>query len=89
MADTPDVNMVETDDEYIHVRFRDPDRYDEIRTPDWAEQPAESVSEGSEVRTGKLEGEDDWEVTSVLIDKHVGEDKAKEQATEIVDKIES
>ncbi|MDS0476602.1 hypothetical protein [Natrinema sp. 1APR25-10V2] len=89
MADTPDVNTVETDDDFIHVRFRDPDRYDEIRTPDWAEQPAESVSEGSEVRTGKVEGEDDWEVTSVLIDKHVGEDKAEEQAKEIVDKIES
>ncbi len=89
MTDTPDVNKVETEDDYTHVRFRDPDRYDEIRTPDWAEQPAESVSEGSEVRTGKVEGEDDWEVTSVLIDKHVGEDKAKEQAREIVEKIES
>ncbi|SER23686.1 hypothetical protein [Natrinema salaciae] len=89
MADTPDINKVETEDDYTHVRFRDPDRYEEIRTPDWAEQPAASVSEGSEVRTGKIEGEDDWEVTSVLIDKHVSEDKAKEQAREIVDKIES
>lgn len=89
MADTPDIDKVEPEDDYIHVRFRDPDRYDDIRTPDWAEQPAHSVSEGSEVRTGKVEGEDDWEVTSVLIDKHVDEDKAKEQAREIVDKIES
>ncbi|NUB90279.1 hypothetical protein HTZ84_16590 [Haloterrigena sp. SYSU A558-1] len=89
MAETPDVNKVETEDDYIHVRFRDPDKYDEVRTPDWAEDPAESVSEGSEVRTGKVEGEDDWEVTSVLIKKSVGEDKAEEQATEIVEKIES
>ena len=89
MADTPDVNKVETEDDYIHVRFRDPDRYDEVRTPDWAEDPAESVSEGSEVRTGKVEGEDDWEVTSVLIEKSVGEDEAEEQAKEIVEKIES
>ncbi|SEW16102.1 hypothetical protein [Natrinema salifodinae] len=89
MADTPDIEKVETEDDYIHVRFRDPDRYDEIRTPDWAKQPAESVSEGSEVRTGKVEGEDDWEVTSVLIEKHVGEDKARDQAREIVEKIES
>ncbi|ELY98761.1 hypothetical protein C480_21079 [Natrialba aegyptia DSM 13077] len=81
--------MVDAEDEYIHVRFRDPDRYDEIRTPDWADNPAESVSEGSEVRTGKIEGEDDWEVTSVLIKKSVGEEKAKEQAREIVEKIES
>ena len=89
MADTPDVTKVETEDDYIHVRFRDPDRYEEVRTPDWAEEPAESVSEGSEVRTGKLEGEDDWEVTSVLIEKSVGEEKAEEQAKEIVEKIES
>lgn len=89
MADTPDIEMVDTEDEYIHVRFRDPDRYDDIRTPDWADNPAESVSEGSEVRTGKLEGEDDWEVTSVLIKKSVGEEKAREQAREILEKIES
>ena len=89
MADTPDVNKVETEDDYIHVRFRDPDRYDEVRTPDWAEEPAHSVSEGSEVRTGKVEGEDEWEVTSVLVKKSVGEEKAEEQATEIVEKIES
>ncbi|ELZ09232.1 hypothetical protein C479_10440 [Halovivax asiaticus JCM 14624] len=89
MAQTPDVDVVDTEDDYIHVRFRDPDRYDEIRTPDWADQPAQSISEGSQVRTGKVDGTDDWEVTSVLIDKHVGEDKAREQAREIVEKIES
>ncbi|SDC37679.1 hypothetical protein [Natrinema hispanicum] len=89
MANTPDINKVETEDDYIHVRFRDLDRYEEIRTPDWTEQPARSVSAGSEVRTGRLEGEDDWEVTGVLIDKHVDEDTAKEEAREIVDKIES
>ncbi|WP_122090283.1 hypothetical protein [Halalkalicoccus subterraneus] len=89
MTDTPDIELVETDEEYVHVRFRDPDRYDEIRTPDWATEPAESVSEGSEVRTGRVEGSDDWEVTSVLIDKHVGEGKAKQQARQIVAKIES
>lgn len=82
-------NSVETEDEYVHVQFRDPDQFDEIRTPDWAEQPAHSVSEGSEVRMGKTKGDDDWKVESVLIDKHVSEDKAEEQAKEIVEKIES
>ena len=89
MANTPDIESVETEDEYIHVRFRDPDRYADIRTPDWAETASESVSSGSEVRTGRLEGSDDWEVQSVLIDKHAGEEKAREQAREIVEKIES
>ena len=89
MGDVPSAELVETEDEYVHVRFRDPDRYDEIRTPDWAEQPAESVSSGSKVRTGTVEGEDDWEVTSVLIKKTVGEEKAAEQARDIVEKIET
>jgi len=57
MADTLDSNTVETEDDSIHVRFRDPDRDDEIRTPEWAAQPARSVSDGSEVHTGKLEGD--------------------------------
>ena len=89
MGEPPAVEKVETEDDYVHVRFRDPDRYDEIRTPDWAKNPAESVSEGSEVRTGRLEDEDDWEVTSVLIEKHVGEETAEQQARAIVEKIES
>lgn len=85
----PSVNEVDTEDEYIHVRFRDPDQFDEIRTPDWAENPAHSVSEGSEVRMGKESGDDDWKVESVLIKQTVGEEKAQAQANEIVDKIES
>lgn len=85
----PDIQTVDTEDEYIHVRFRDPDNFDEIRTPDWAKDPAESVSEGAEVRTGQKEGSEEWEVQSVLIKKSVGEDKAAEQAEEIVEKIES
>jgi len=84
-----DVQAVETEDEYIHVRFRDPDEFETIRTPDWATNAARDVSEGAKVRTGKREGSDDWEVQSVLIKKNVGEEKAREQAREIVEKIES
>ncbi len=89
MTDAPDVETVERGDDYVHVRFRDPDRYDEIRTPEWAETPAESVVEGSEVRTGKREGTDDWEVQSVLIPADRAEDGAGSQARAIVEKIES
>lgn len=89
MAETPEINAVETEDDYIHVQFRDPDRFDEIRTPDWAENAAQSVSDGAKVRTGKLEDSDNWLVETVLLAKSVGEDKAREQAAEIVEKIES
>jgi hypothetical protein len=84
-----DINTVETEDEYVHVRFQDPDKFETIRTPDWAQEAANSVSEGSEVRTGKLPDSDDWEIQSVLIKKSVGEEKAREQAEEIVRKIRS
>jgi hypothetical protein len=88
MADHPDPEDVETGDEYIHVRYRDPDEFETIRTPDWADEVSDTVSEGSEVRTGKREDSDDWEIQSVLVDKHVGEEAAREQANEIVEKIE-
>ena len=89
MAETPSVQSVEEGDEYYHVRYRDPDDYDTIRTPDWAQNAASSVSEGAEVRTGKEKGSDDWDVQSVLIMKSVGEEKAREQAEKIVEKINS
>ena len=83
------VQEVEMGDEFVHVRFRDPDEFDSIRTPDWAAEVAESVSTGAEVRMGQLEDGDEWLVQSVLVKKNVGEDKAREQATKIVEKIES
>lgn len=72
MADVLGVKSVELEDEYYHVRFRDPDQFDTIRTPDWADRVSDSVSEGSEVRMGKDESSDDWSVQSVLINKSAG-----------------
>jgi hypothetical protein len=89
MADTLSIKSVETADDYIHVRFRDPDVFDTIRTPDWAANAARDISEGSEVRTGKRSGSDDWEIQSVLIKKQAGEEKARDEAKEIAQKIES
>lgn len=89
MADNPGINTVATEDDYIHVQFREPDQFDEIRTPDWASNAAQSVSDGAKVRTGKREDSNDWLVESVLLEKHIGEEKAREQATDIVEKIES
>jgi hypothetical protein len=85
----PTVRTVDEGDDYKHVRFRDPDDFETIRTPDWAENAARSVSEGAEVRTGKREDGDDWEVQSVLVSKNLSEDEARKQAKEIVDEIES
>ena len=91
MAQHDSVETVEEGDDYYHVRFRDPDEFDEIRTPDWASDPAESVVEGGEVRTGhESDGEDDWGVQSVLVplDAASDGDEAAEKARQIVEMIE-
>lgn len=90
MSDSASVETVEEGEDYYHVRFRDPDEFAAIRTPDWAEDPAGSVVEGSEVRTGDEAGNDEWEVQSVLVplDRVDGEDEARAAAREVVEKIE-
>lgn len=87
LCDTMNIESVELEDEYFHVRFNDPERFEAIRTPDWAANVATSVSEGAEVRMGNEKEGDDWEVQSVLIEKSEGEEKAREQAQRIVEKL--
>jgi hypothetical protein len=89
MVEIPEPRAVEQGEEYIHVQYRDPDDFETIRTPEWADDVSDSVSQGSEVRTGKRENSDDWEVQSVLLQKNLGEKKAREQADAILRKIES
>lgn len=88
---TPSIS--ETTDDYYHVRYNDPDDFDDIRTPDWAENAASSVADGAEVRTGhqKDGGDSDWEIQSVLVpaDAADDDDEATDQAEQIVEKIES
>ena len=72
---------------YYHVRFRDPDEFEQIPTPDWVERTAAEVSPGSHVRVGERRDGVDWEVVSVLIDEAVGESAAREQATAILEEI--
>jgi len=89
MVEIPEPRAVEQGEGYIHVQYRDPDDFETIRTPEWADDVSDSVSQGSEVRTGKRENSDDWEVQSVLLQKNLGEKKAREQADAILRKIES
>ena len=90
MGDGKQVEAVEEGEDYYHVRFRDPDQFSDIRTPDWADEPAESVQEGSEVRMGDEEGNDDWTVQSVLIPVDAADnDEAVGLGHDIVEKIRS
>lgn len=90
MGRTKQAESVEEGDQYYHVRYRDPDEFSEIRTPDWAESPASSVVDDGEVRMGDEAGTDDWEVQSVLVPvDETDESEAEELADEILEKIES
>jgi len=88
MSSIPEIESVNLEDEYYHVQFNDPEKFEVIRTPDWAANVAGSVSEGAEVRMGKQKDSDDWEVESVLIEKDETEQGAKEYAEKIVKKIQ-
>lgn len=88
MPQLPSVTSVTLEEEYYHVRFRDPDDFAEIRTPEWARTAAREISDGSLVRMGRRSGDDDWAVQSVLIDKHVGESTARRQAERILETLE-
>ena len=85
------IKSVDESENYYHVRYRDPDDFDEIRTPDWAENIANSVVDGGEVRTGDEHGNENWTVQSVLVPVGtiVDEAEARDTADEILDKMES
>ena len=89
MVRLPSVKGVESEGDYIHVRFRQPSEFDDIRTPDWAQNLASEVSTGSKVRMGHRKESDSWAVQSVLIKKSVGKSKAREQAKSVLKKIEA
>jgi len=82
---------VERGDDYYHVRYRDPEEFDAIRTPDWAANVANSVVQGGEVRTGDEHGNEEWTAQSVLVpvDAVADEDEARDTADRIVEKIAS
>ena len=85
------VKSVDESENYYHVRYRDPDDFDEIRTPDWAGNIANSVVDGGEVRTGDEHGNESWTVQSVLVPVGavVDEAEARDTADEILDNMES
>lgn len=87
MPEIPDPSTVESEGDYVHVRYRDPDQFETIRTPDWADNASDAVVDGSEVRMGERNDGDDWEPQSVLIPKPVDEDEARQLADEILRKI--
>jgi len=73
---------------FYRVRFREPEEFVKIRTPDWAAHAASSIVKGAEVRTGqKKDGR--WYIQNVMIPvKGYGIDRAIQKAEQIQNMIE-
>jgi hypothetical protein len=79
------VQAVEEHGDHYRVIFRDAESFDELETPDWATELAESEVPGSDVDMGQ-DDTDDWLVQSVLIPTNDvdSEDDASRRALEVV-----
>jgi len=79
------VEDIERRDDHYRVNFRDADSFDELESPDWARELAESEVPGTDVRMGQDESED-WLVRSVLVpfDAADSEEDASRKALEVV-----
>ena len=88
MPQQPTPMVVESNADYARIRYRDPERFEEISTPVWAETAAESVVDGSGIRMGKRSKHGDWEPQSVLIPNPADEEQARRQAEEILQRID-
>lgn len=86
MARNPTVRSIDLEGDYYHARVRDPENFDEIRTPEWASNAADAVEDGAEVRMGH--SGDDWVVQSILVPADVETAEARRDAEQILGKIE-
>lgn len=79
------------EDQYYHVRFRQPSQFSSIRTPDWAANIASSISKDAEVRMGKTKQGGNWLVQTVLIKRAPGKtyNDARRLARRIQKKVDS
>lgn len=83
------IKKVTREGDLYHVRYRPPSQFEKIRTPDWAQNVAESVSKGGKIRMGQTPA-GTWLIQSILIaPKGVrGKNHAKSLAGRIRRKLE-
>lgn len=91
----PQVRRVAVLPRFYHVEFRAPARFRRIRTPDWAQKPAQRYAPGALVKTGQLRSSGAWKLQSVLIPREIraGVPRSLEDATaaawRIMERIET
>lgn len=88
MPRIPQPSTVEPDGNYVCVRYRDPEEFETVQSPEWARKAAESVIDGSELRVGKRAGDENWIPQEVLIPEPVDTTDARRKANEILQRID-
>jgi len=70
---------------HYHVRFRDTEEFDDLETPEWASDIAESEVQGSEVQMG-LDETETWLIQSVRVPvgRADGDGDASRKALQVV-----
>lgn len=92
MVDQSDIDIVETTEDQYRFQFRDRERFDELTdTPEWAQETAETISEGTTVRMGRLPDSDALQVESVAVPRkpNLGREDAKNVAEKVVEELHS
>lgn len=82
------VESVDLQDRQYVVKFRDTDTFDELVSPDWAQELAEAEVPDSDVRMGQDES-GDWLVQTVMVPRTTveGEEDASRKALKVVTAI--
>ena len=88
MSQMREPSTVESKGDYVCVRYRDPEEFETLRTPEWARKAAESVAAGSEIWVGKRADTDNWVPQEVRIPEPVDATDARRRADEILQRIE-
>ena len=92
MVDQSDIDTVETTEDHYRFQFRDRERFDELTdAPEWAQEAAETISDGATVRMGRLPDSDALQVESVEVPRkpNLGREEAKNVAEKIVEELHS
>ncbi|SEP11232.1 hypothetical protein SAMN04487948_114107 [Halogranum amylolyticum] len=92
MVDQSEIETEEVTDDYYRFRIRDDDQFESFAdTPEWAEEIAETVTEGAAIQMGSVSESDALRIRSVRVPKkpNLRQEGPKDVATRIVEKVRS
>jgi len=85
----PKLKQIDEGDEYYHVRFRQPYRFDKVRIPNWAERVAQSISKDSKVKMGRTKAGNWFPQTVMIARPYRNKSDARRLSRKIMKKLEN